>query len=419
MSTRHFSPVFARSGRRRGRAMVRRMALDALIFDLDGTLVDTNAMHVEAFRLAFEEHGYRIPADRIFVEIGKGGDNLVPAIIGREGTDRDGAAIRAAQPKRFAELAEANGIPVFPGAAELVAEARRRGLRTALATSSNGEQLAVTFKYSGVDWAALVDALVQSDDIASSKPAPDAVAAAVRKLKLSPAQCAMVGDTPYDAEACRHAGVVCLGVESGGHPADALRHAGSRRVWRDAAHLLGDLDTALRVASPGSAKPTATALEKLMREALGAAERGMAAGEAPIGCVLARGDGTVVAAGYNSLNGTKDRTAHAEMVAFRRAAGAIPEDADDLVLVSTLEPCVMCLGAAMEAAVDTVVYGMRAPADSGAGRMAPPQSPEATMPRIVGDVLAAESRKLFERFLAKPDLNPKQRAFAEQLLALT
>ena len=395
------------------------MALDALIFDLDGTLVDTNAIHVEAFRRAFEAHGYRVPADRIFVEVGKGGDNLVPAIIGREGYNRDGDAIKDAQPKRFAELAAANGIRVFPGAKELIAEAGRRGLKTALATSSNAKQLGVTSKYSGVEWAALMDEVVQSDDIESSKPAPDAVQAAVKKLGLSPAQCAMVGDTPYDAEACRHAGVVCLGLECGGHPVAELRHAAARAVWRDAAHLLADLDNALRVASPGSVKLTGTALEKLMREALGAAERGMAAGEAPIGCVLARGDGTVVAAGHNSLNATNDRTAHAEMVAFRKAAGAVPEDADDLVLVSTLEPCVMCLGAAMEAAVDTVVYGLRAPADSGTGRMAPPQSPEAKMPRIVGDVLAAESRKLFERFLDRPGLNPKQKAFAEQLLALT
>jgi tRNA(Arg) A34 adenosine deaminase TadA len=78
----------------------------------------------------------------------------------------------------------------------------------------------------------------------------------------------------------------------------------------------------------------------------------------------------------------------------------------------------MCTGAAMEAAVDTIVYGLRAPADSGTGRVQPPQSPESQMPRIVGEVLAGESRALFKEFL-KVATNPKQRAFAEQLLKLT
>ena len=158
--------------------------------------------------------------------------------------------------------------------------------------------------------------------------------------------------------------------------------------------------------------------ESLMREALATAQEGMAAGEAPIGCVLADGNGQVIARGFNRLNGSKDRTAHAEMVAFREAAGRVPEEAKDLILVSTLEPCVMCTGAAMEAAVDTIVYGLKAPADSGTGRVQPPQSPESQMPRIVGDVLSAESRALFEEF-ARVAKNPKQRAFAEQLLELT
>ena len=154
-----------------------------------------------------------------------------------------------------------------------------------------------------------------------------------------------------------------------------------------------------------------------MRQALAVAREGMAAGEAPIGCVLADGSGRVLARGFNRLNGSKDRTAHAEMVAFREAAGRVSEDAKDLILVSTLEPCVMCTGAAMEAAVDTIVYGLKAPADSGTGRVAPPQSPESQMPRIVGDVLAGESRSLFEQWLTRNGDSP-QAAYVKQLLAL-
>jgi len=135
--------------------------------------------------------------------------------------------------------------------------------------------------------------------------------------------------------------------------------------------------------------------------------------------VLARGDGTVIARGHNELNRSLDKTAHAEIVAFRRSAGKVPTDARDLLLVSTLEPCVMCTGAAMEAAVDTIVYALRAPADSGTGRVEPPQSPESQMPRIVGHVLADESRRLFEQWLRKPGHSLQQTAFVKQLLALT
>jgi tRNA(adenine34) deaminase len=228
----------------------------------------------------------------------------------------------------------------------------------------------------------------------------------------------MVGDTLYDMEAAKHAGVIGLGVLTGYQSAQTLKEAGARAVWRDVGEMLSKLDEVLRIASPAPIRLTVQVLEGLMREALAVAREGLASGEAPIGCVLADGNGRVVARGFNRLNETKDRSAHAEMVTFREAAGRVPEDAKDLILVSTLEPCVMCTGASMEAAVDTIVYGLRAPADSGTGRVEPPQSPESQMPRIVGDVLAGESRKLFEEFM-KVATNPKQRAFVGQLLKLT
>jgi tRNA(adenine34) deaminase len=260
---------------------------------------------------------------------------------------------------------------------------------------------------------------VTADDADRSKPAPDVVAAAARKLKMTPAQCAMLGDTPHDAESAKHAGVVLLGVTCGGHEPRTLVRAGARATWRDPADLLAGLDDALRIASPGPARFTQALLEALMRRALAAAEDGASAGEVPIGCVLARGDGSVIASGFNELNRTQNPAAHAEMVTFAKAAGKVSADARDLVLVSTLEPCVMCTGAAMACAVDTILYALKAPADSGTGRVQPPESPESNMPRIVGDVLAEQSRALFDLWLAKPGNNPRQVAFVRQLLALT
>jgi tRNA(adenine34) deaminase len=301
---------------------------------------------------------------------------------------------------------------------ELLDVVRGRGLKVILATSSQKKQLATFQEYSGVDLEAACDVLVTADDAAESKPAPDIVAAAAREARLSPAQCAMVGDTLYDMQSAKHAGVIGLGVLSGYQSREMLKQAGARLVYQDVAEMLDKLHDAVHRASPTMVHLTTELLESLMREALAAAREGMAVGEAPIGCVVAEGQGRIVACGFNRLNQSRDRTAHAEIVALRAAAGKVPDDAKDLILVSTLEPCVMCSGAAMEAAVDTIAFGLPAPADGGTGRVQPPQSPESQMPRIVGDILARESRALFEEFL-KIASNPQQRAFTVQLLSMT
>ena len=167
--------------------------------------------------------------------------------------------------------------------------------------------------------------------------------------------------------------------------------------------------------------------EELMREALAEAERGVGEGEAPIGCVLARaGDGgiEIIARGHNRVNALQRKNAHAEIVTFENAGGgpgklpALPLDAADVILVSTLEPCVMCLGAAMESGVSEILFGLEAPADNGTQRVKPPESPESTAPTITGGILAAESRRLFERWLRGKE-GTEQAKFVEQLLALT
>jgi HAD superfamily hydrolase (TIGR01509 family) len=394
--------------------------LSALIFDLDGTLVDTNAAHVEAWVRAFARHGYKVHADRIGPEIGKGGDNLVPDLLGPEAEEQHGEALREASKEEYLQLAKERRFRVFDGAGALLDELRRRGIRTALATSSGDEHLDATFGSAGEDLRARVDVVVGKSDVEHSKPYPDAVLAAVEKLGLSPAECAMVGDTPYDGLSAKRAGVITLGVLSSGlgFDARALISAGARRTWRDVGHLLAELDDALRTASPGEARLTLDLLNALMRDALAVAESAMDAGEAPIGCVIADGAGRVLARAHNAMNRTQDKTAHAEILAFRELAGRVPLDARDLLMVSTLEPCVMCTGAAMEAAVDTIVYALAAPADSGSARVRPPESPESQMPRIVGGVLAAESRALFERWMEAHRGEP-QAAYVEQLLAGT
>ena len=164
-----------------------------------------------------------------------------------------------------------------------------------------------------------------------------------------------------------------------------------------------------------------------MREALAEAKRGVEEGEAPIGCVLALGTGgepRIVARGFNRFHALQRKTAHAEMIAFENAGSqnglppALPTDAKDVILVSTLEPCVMCLGAAMEAGVALVLFGLNAPADNGTQRVKPPQSPESRAPEIEGGILSAESRALFVGWLEGKQ-GTEQAKFVEQLLALT
>jgi phosphoglycolate phosphatase-like HAD superfamily hydrolase len=225
---------------------------DAMIFDLDGTLVDTNGAHVEAWRLAFRDFGFDVPRERIVPEIGKGGDKVVPTLLGAHVDERQGDAIRDANGRHFLAIARASRFDVFPGARELLSELRRRRVRTALATSGKREYLEATERSSGLDVESLVDVVVTKTEGASSKPAPDLVVSAVDELGLAPEQCAMVGDTIYDGEACTRAGVAFLGLLCGGSERDRLVDAGARGVYADPADLLAHLDQALQLAAPAA-----------------------------------------------------------------------------------------------------------------------------------------------------------------------
>jgi HAD superfamily hydrolase (TIGR01509 family) len=393
------------------------MALDALFFDVDGTLVDSNALHVEAFVKAFDARGYKVLPDRIAIEMGKGGDQLVPAILGPSADEKDGDAIREAEPEEFSKLAAAKGISIFPRARELLETVRRRGMTVVIVTSSAKKQLQTIEKYSGLAISSLADLIVTADDAAKSKPAPDLVAAAVKKAKLSPAQCGMVGDRIYDVRSARHAGVTSIGLLCGGNSADHLLEAGARRVCKDPAELLTHLDESLAALSPSRSHLTVHATERLIHEALESAEEAMQHGEVPIGCVIALGDGTVIGRGWNQFNQTRSKIAHAEIVALTDAAKRIPTDAEDLIMVSTLEPCVMCTGAAMEAGIDTILFALSAPADSGSSRVTPPRSPDVKMPRVIGNVLSTRSLKLFEKWLTS-NANSQQAPYVKQLVNL-
>jgi len=309
------------------------VALDSVIFDFDVVLVDSNPSHVKAWHRALQRCGYNVEPDRIFIEVGKGGDRLVPDVLGRHAEETRGDDLRAAHEQAVFEIWNAEGLPVIEGGQRLIAALRARGIQTALATSSGAPQLARAEAASGVDWRGLFDQVITASDVERTKPAPDLVQAATRKLGMSPAQCAMIGDTPWDARAATAAGVVLLGVTGGGNSPEALRAAGARAVYRDVAEIAGRLDEALRIASPGAAHLAPAALDRLL-----AAARSAAAGQ-PAGCVVADGAAQVIAAFGGPCDGL-DPLAHPAIQALRVAATR-PEPLAGALLAATHEPCPM------------------------------------------------------------------------------
>ncbi|HVY39913.1 MAG TPA: HAD-IA family hydrolase [Polyangia bacterium] len=351
------------------------MALDGVIFDFDGVLVDSNDAHIRAWQRAFQRCGYNVEPDRIFVEVGKGGDKLVADILGESAESKRGDALRAANKEALFEIWAAEGLRVIPGGQELLAALRARGIRTALASSSNTQQIEKAEAASRVGWRKLFDQVVTASDVENTKPSPDLVHAALAKLEMSPAQCAMIGDTPWDARAATAAGVVLLGVTGGGNQAEVLRGAGARAVYRDVAAIGAELDAALRAASPGAAHLDAAALDRLLQAAHNAA------GGRPAGCVVADGNADPIAAFGGACDGGD--LAHPAIQCLRVAAAQAAAPGPGLTLAATHEPCPMCVGAAVEAGVDLLLFASPAPADHGAARLLPPRGTRWLLPRIV------------------------------------
>ena len=221
------------------------MSVRGLIFDLDGTLIDSNPAHVEAWRRAFAALGYDVPAAGLAKLMGMGGDKLVAAAVGEAAEWRHGDELRAGHGKQFAAVAAERGLRVFPGAVEVLRDARRMGVKVALATSSKRDHLATSFAACGHDFEADVDELVTADDADASKPEPDLTHAAAGRLGMEASDCALVGDTPFDGESAARAGACFWAVQSGGFEAADLWAAGADRVFADVAAVWRHLDDLL------------------------------------------------------------------------------------------------------------------------------------------------------------------------------
>lgn len=212
------------------------------LFDLDGTLIDTVDLHADAFVRAFAELGRWVPCAVVRDRIGKGGDRLV-AELAPDLTRSESEAVRERQGELVRNMARERGVRVHDGARELIDAVRRRGLRTAVATASRQEDLEAMLEAAGLSLA--VDTIVSAAQVERSKPAPDAVHAALDALGVAPGRCLLLGDTAWDVETGRRAGVRVLGVAQGPHDMRRLLGAGAVRVWRDLHGVRADLDATL------------------------------------------------------------------------------------------------------------------------------------------------------------------------------
>ena len=214
-------------------------AIEGVILDVDGTLVDSNRLHAQAWFDAMREAGLAggtvADVQRL---IGMGSDKLLPAATGVDVGSEVGRRVAERRAELFRTLYLPTVRPV-PGARELVETLRDSGYRLAVASSAEPEELARLLDVVGVGW--LGERATSADEVDESKPEPDVVRAALRELDLPPERVALIGDTPYDVEAGTRAGVTVVAVRSGGWDDAGLR--GAAAVYRDAAELRDRLAT--------------------------------------------------------------------------------------------------------------------------------------------------------------------------------
>ncbi len=209
------------------------------VLDVDGTLVDSNYHHALAWYRAFRSLGETVPVWRLHRLIGMGGDQLVAAVGGDELEERIGDAARDAWEAEIQPLL--GELAPLPGARDLLVAVRERGHRLVLASSGKADQ--VEHYLDLLDARDLAEAWTTSDDVEASKPAPDLLETALRKLgEPTDAPAVMVGDSVYDVQAARRAGMPAYVVRSGGFGDDELRDAGAVELYDTPADLVAALD---------------------------------------------------------------------------------------------------------------------------------------------------------------------------------
>lgn len=215
------------------------MRIRAVLFDIDGTLVDSNDWHVRAWDEAFRAGGYHFDPDTIHAQIGKGTDMLVPALLPEANDDlveKLGEAHGAIFKSRYLERVRA-----FPQARDLLLRTHEAGKKVVLASSASKAELDYYLAF--LDIRDIVSASTSADDVQNSKPAPDIFGVALKKVApVKPEDALVVGDTPYDVEAAAKCGLKTVAVRSGRFAEGMLHEAGAIAIYDDVAALLAEFD---------------------------------------------------------------------------------------------------------------------------------------------------------------------------------
>ena len=206
------------------------------ILDIDGTLVDTNYHHALAWYRAFRQHGLVIPVWKIHRHIGMGGDHLVEALASKGVDEEIGDDIRTAEKALYLALIEE--VEPLRGARALIEDLKQRGHRVVLASSAKADE--VDHYLDLLDARELTDDWTTSADVEATKPEPDLVVAAVEKA--GGGEAVMIGDSTWDCEAAKRAGLETLAVMTGGFSEDELREAGAADVFESIDELRVRLD---------------------------------------------------------------------------------------------------------------------------------------------------------------------------------
>jgi HAD superfamily hydrolase (TIGR01549 family) len=219
----------------------------AVIFDIDGTLVDSVDLHAEAWRIAFKKFGKDVEFHAVRSQIGKGADQLLPVFLSSAELAQFGQALDEYR----SQLYKKDYLPKvrpFPKVRELFQRIQQDGKRIALASSAKGDELKTYKQIAQIE--DLIHAETSSDSAEKSKPHPDIFDAALEELGDMPrSRVVVVGDTPYDAQAARNAQLQTIGMLSGGWQEKDLREAGCIAIYRDPADLLANYENS-SIATP-------------------------------------------------------------------------------------------------------------------------------------------------------------------------
>ena len=227
MDPQHLGPA-AVAGRRRG-----------VLFDVDGTLVDSSYIHTLAWWQAFRQQGHDVPMASIHHCVGMGGDRLVDSLL-PQGRDKNADAdIMASHAALFASNWAV--LRPFDGARDLLAQCHFGGLAVALASSARTQDLVATRRALGSD--AHIHAATSANDAKASKPAPDILVAALEAVGVRSADAVYVGDAVWDMQAAAALGMPAIGLTCGGTTAAELRDAGAAEVYSGPRDLLDNLQS--------------------------------------------------------------------------------------------------------------------------------------------------------------------------------